>query len=74
MCQSCLVSYPRVCSFVAVLLYWVVNEEGTTEGEELEALRVEEETVEPDVRVRGHTLARGSPRLHKLKRVSSAKW
>ena len=50
------------------------REEGTTEGEELEALRVEEETVEPDVRVRGHMLARGSPGLHKFKRVSSAKW
>ena len=49
-------------------------EEGTTEGEELEALRVEEETVEPDVRARRHMLARGSPGLHKLKRVSSAKW
>ena len=49
-------------------------EEGTTEGEELQALRVEEETVEPDVRVRGRMLARGSPGLHKLKRVSSAKW
>ena len=50
------------------------REEGTTEGEELEALRVEEETVEPDMRVRGHMLARGSPGLHKLKRVASAKW
>ena len=51
------------------------REEGTTEGEELEALRVDaEETAEPDVRVRGHMLARGSPGLHKLKRVASAKW
>ena len=32
------------------------------------------EAVEADVRVRGRMVARGSPGLHKLKRVSSAKW